>query len=253
MRSRDAGLVFRIKPDEVQTRLRGIRDLFRERLEPLVRAASECRARNTAPDVRRLPKIEAKIRELKALAEKADFLAEHVDTTKEVLTLDHEEMCALLPSVGGRYSQFFDESLMEVSETEHVGGVTPAAFQLWTEGVDTHPREPRLAYGMSWTLALASEAGEVAGKVDKIFRDHGPHLAEFAMSGQSANFSNQKTAETCLRWREDFSRELGDVLHCVARVAAAYDIDFDGLLAENVGKIEDRKARGMLGGSGDRR
>lgn len=126
---------------------------------------------------------------------------------------------------------------------------TPTSYQTWTQTVDKHPTEPFGMLVMSWALALTSEAGEVAAKLDKLFRDQGPIPFEILTSPREVK--NPLTQAQRDQWREMFSKELGDVAHCLARLAAVTGFSLQELLDENVKKIEDRKARGTLGGSGD--
>jgi NTP pyrophosphatase (non-canonical NTP hydrolase) len=77
-------------------------------------------------------------------------------------------------------------------------------------------------------LGLASEAGEYAGKLKKLMRD-----AEFS--------------------RQDAVSELGDVLWYIAAAADALGVDLATVAEKNIAKLTDRKARGVLGGSGDHR
>lgn len=83
------------------------------------------------------------------------------------------------------------------------------------------------------TLGLASEAGEVAGKVKKIMRDDG------------MNVSEEK--------REQIKDELGDVLWYVAQVATEFNLDLEEIAKNNLDKLLSRMERGVLGGSGDNR
>jgi NTP pyrophosphatase (non-canonical NTP hydrolase) len=82
-------------------------------------------------------------------------------------------------------------------------------------------------------LGLASEAGEVAGKVKKVLRDHG---GDFARAPLDA-----------------IKDELGDVLWYVAVLAGDLGLSLDEIAAANLGKLTSRKERGRLGGGGDRR
>lgn len=78
-------------------------------------------------------------------------------------------------------------------------------------------------------LGLASEAGEVAGKVKKYIRDGGPFPVD------------------------DLKKELGDVLWYVAVLAAEFNIPLSSIARANADKLLDRASRATLGGSGDNR
>lgn len=82
-------------------------------------------------------------------------------------------------------------------------------------------------------LGLASEAGEVAGKLKKAIRDEG------------GNISPER--------REVLLSELGDVLWYVAMVALELDAPLSSVAQSNLNKLSDRQDRGVIGGDGDTR
>ena len=82
-------------------------------------------------------------------------------------------------------------------------------------------------------LGLASEAGEVCGKIKKVLRD------------QAGDFASAPLAAI-----ED---ELGDVLWYAAVLAADLGLSLDQIAARSPGKLRSRSARAQIGGSGDRR
>jgi NTP pyrophosphatase (non-canonical NTP hydrolase) len=82
-------------------------------------------------------------------------------------------------------------------------------------------------------LGLASEAGEVAGKIKKVLRDEGGDFARAPV--------------------EAIKDELGDVLWYVAVLAGDLGLSLDEIAAANLGKLASRKERGRLPGGGDRR
>ena len=83
------------------------------------------------------------------------------------------------------------------------------------------------------TLGLVNEAGEVAGKIKKVFRDKGGKISE----------------ET----REALKAELGDVLWYIAQVATELDLSLDEIAEYNIAKLYDRLERGKIKGEGDHR
>jgi len=83
------------------------------------------------------------------------------------------------------------------------------------------------------TLGLVNEAGEVAGKIKKVFRD------------KNGEFS----AET----REALKAELGDVLWYLAQTCTELDISLDQVAEANITKLLDRQSRGKIQGDGDNR
>lgn len=82
-------------------------------------------------------------------------------------------------------------------------------------------------------LGLASEAGEVAGKVKKVLRDREGDFSE-----------DQITA---------IGDELGDVLWYVAVLAADLGLSMQTIADNNVEKLRSRMERGVIKGDGDRR
>ncbi len=83
------------------------------------------------------------------------------------------------------------------------------------------------------TLGLTNEAGEVAGKIKKVFRDQ----------------DGQISAET----REALKAELGDVLWYLAQVATELDLTLDEIAEYNIKKLYSRLERGKIRGDGDNR
>jgi NTP pyrophosphatase (non-canonical NTP hydrolase) len=82
-------------------------------------------------------------------------------------------------------------------------------------------------------LGLASEAGEVAGKIKKIFRDR-------------AGAIDQSD-------RDALKSELGDVLSYLAQVATELGLSLDDIAEYNIAKLLDRQSRGKIQGNGDNR
>lgn len=77
-------------------------------------------------------------------------------------------------------------------------------------------------------LGLAAEAGEVANKVKKILRD--------------GKFD-----------REAIADEVGDCLWYIAALCRDLNVDMTDLAKNNLRKLYDRKTRGVIKGSGDKR
>src|SRR5512140_2364311 len=83
------------------------------------------------------------------------------------------------------------------------------------------------------TLGLTNEAGEVAGKIKKIFRDKDGIISEAD--------------------REALKGELGDVLWYISQVCTELDISLDEVAGHNIEKLYSRLERGKIGGDGDDR
>jgi NTP pyrophosphatase (non-canonical NTP hydrolase) len=82
-------------------------------------------------------------------------------------------------------------------------------------------------------LGLAGEAGEVADKLKKVIRDNGGILTDAV--------------------RDAVAGELGDVLWYVSVLASEIDYSLDEIMAKNLAKLNSRKERGVISGSGDNR
>ena len=83
------------------------------------------------------------------------------------------------------------------------------------------------------TLGLTNEAGEVSGKIKKIFRDKEGVIGE---------------AE-----RNALRGELGDVLWYLAQVSTELGLSLDEIAEQNIAKLLDRQVRGKIQGDGDNR
>ena len=93
---------------------------------------------------------------------------------------------------------------------------------------------PAIGHGVIYpTLGLTNEAGEVAGKVKKIFRDKGGVIGETE--------------------REALKGELGDVLWYLAQVCTELDLSLEEVAQGNLEKLYSRLERGKIGGDVDNR
>jgi len=81
------------------------------------------------------------------------------------------------------------------------------------------------------SLGLAGEAGEVANQIKKVVRDDAGKI----------------TPER----QEKLAAELGDVAWYFVRLCEELRLDPEGVLADNVSKLNARKRRGTLSGDGD--
>jgi len=81
------------------------------------------------------------------------------------------------------------------------------------------------------TLGLVNEAGEVAGKVKKIFRDKGGQIGE--------------------EERQALKGELGDVLWYLTQICTELGLTLEEVAAYNLEKLLDRLERGVIQGDGD--
>jgi NTP pyrophosphatase (non-canonical NTP hydrolase) len=109
------------------------------------------------------------------------------------------------------------------------------------ERFEEYQRESRKTWGVIAvdhpivypTLGLANEAGEVAGKIKKIFRDKGGVIGD--------------------EDREALKGELGDVLWYLTQICTELNLTLEEVAAANLQKLFSRQARGRIGGEGDER
>jgi NTP pyrophosphatase (non-canonical NTP hydrolase) len=102
-------------------------------------------------------------------------------------------------------------------------------YQQLAKTTAIYPKKYRVIYP---ALGLAGEAGEVAGKVKKLLRGDRRRTPQ---------------AIACI------GEELGDVLWYLAATASDLGLDLNRIALQNLKKLHDRKQRGVLKGSGDRR
>lgn len=86
-------------------------------------------------------------------------------------------------------------------------------------------------------LGLVDEAGEVAGKVKKLYRD--------------TTFTS--VDEMPIEKQVAIIAEMGDVLWYLTRLADAFDIGIEEIAELNYEKLSDREKRDVLSGDGDNR
>jgi NTP pyrophosphatase (non-canonical NTP hydrolase) len=106
---------------------------------------------------------------------------------------------------------------------------------------ETYQRESRKTWGVIPmdhpivypTLGLANEAGEVAGKIKKIFRDR-------------AGVINEED-------RQALKYELGDVLWYLTQICTELNLTLEEVAAANLEKLFSRLERGQIRGDGDER
>ncbi len=86
---------------------------------------------------------------------------------------------------------------------------------------------------LHWVLGINGEAGEIAEKVKKIIRD--------------------KDGKVSKQDKEEMAKEVGDVLWYLAVFSHHLGVPFETIAQQNLDKLQSRKARGVLGGTGDNR
>jgi NTP pyrophosphatase (non-canonical NTP hydrolase) len=105
----------------------------------------------------------------------------------------------------------------------------------------TYQRESRKTWGVIPmnhpivypALGLVNEAGEVAGKIKKIFRDRGGVIGE--------------------EDRQAIKSELGDVLWYLTQICSELDLTLEEVAEANLEKLASRLQRGPIRGEGGQR
>lgn len=93
-----------------------------------------------------------------------------------------------------------------------------------------YPEDKRIIYP---ALGMCGEAGEVADKVKKVIRDN------------AQNFTAEK--------KREIAKEIGDVLWYCAVLSHDLGFTLEDVAQMNIDKLQSRKERGTLSGSGDNR
>lgn len=111
-------------------------------------------------------------------------------------------------------------------------------FTEYQLGVDAVAKYPEVGSGslnarLYAVLGLNGEAGEVAEKFKKIMRD------------KEGIFSDEDT--------DEILKEIGDVLWYAAALSAEMGYSLEEVAIRNLEKLNSRKERGVLSGSGDNR
>ena len=106
-------------------------------------------------------------------------------------------------------------------------------FNEYCKAAATTDRYPNECKPWVYALGLTGEAGELADKIKKVYRDKG------------GVFKQDE--------REAIAKELGDVLWYLTRLGATLGFSLEQIAAMNIEKLFDRAKRGVINGSGDNR
>lgn len=145
-----------------------------------------------------------------------------------------------------RFSEVFDNTLHTCekgSNTSAAGGASAYTFDNYQQDTGTTALYPnagdRDISGVNYTiLGLIGEAGEIANKWKKLFRDY-PVFVE----------NHDYPSDV----RDSIIAELGDVLWYASQLATELGVTLGDVAAQNIRKLKSRADRGTLSGSGDDR
>lgn len=110
--------------------------------------------------------------------------------------------------------------------------ITMNEYQVGTGTTAIYPGKGTIV-GLMYAALGLGESGEVQGKVKKVLRDSDGVVTEEA--------------------RAKIVSELGDLLWYVGQMCSELGVTMGEVAQENLRKLADRKARGVLQGSGDKR
>lgn len=113
--------------------------------------------------------------------------------------------------------------------------MTNEEYQLATAEFAVYPSEKFLPY---LVLGLASEAGEVAGKLKKV------------LCGDYGDGSDDARMDAAISALHD---EVGDCLWYISQWCNECEISMSDLMERNITKLRDRAERNVIKGSGDER
>lgn len=105
-------------------------------------------------------------------------------------------------------------------------------YQRRTAETAVYPGQGSLM-GILYTALGLGEVGEIQGKIKKILRDSNGIVTE----------------ET----RQKIAAEIGDANWYLSQLCTELRLNLDEVVAANLAKLADRKARGVIQGSGDAR
>ena len=106
-------------------------------------------------------------------------------------------------------------------------------FSDYCKAAASTDRYPNECKPWVYALGLTGEAGELADKIKKVYRD------------DNGVFNQEK--------REAIAKELGDALWYLTRLGATLGFSLEEIAKGNIKKLADRAKRGKIGGSGDDR
>lgn len=97
--------------------------------------------------------------------------------------------------------------------------------------------------GLMYAGLGLGEAGEIQGKIKKIFRDDIKRLID--IHNEQYFYDVERV--------QSLSKELGDILWYVSQTATELGLSLGEIAQENIDKLQDRQKRNVLSGSGDDR
>ena len=111
-------------------------------------------------------------------------------------------------------------------------------------------------------LGIGGEAGEIQELFKKLFRgDIKKTVKELnemarkdvAFYGRKSSYYGQEKITEKMLLKISLKKEIGDLFYYLAKVCNYYNLSIEKILEENIAKLQSRKERGKIRGSGDQR
>jgi NTP pyrophosphatase (non-canonical NTP hydrolase) len=155
---------------------------------------------------------------------------------------DHCLACAIEHTVGTKGISDTAHTCEKGTDTSTATG-SAYTFDNYQQDTGTTAIYPNAGLGtadaITYTiLGLIGEGGEIANKWKKFFRDNDP---------------NVYPSDAIEAYKSDIAKELGDVLWYASQLAIELGINLGDVAADNIRKLQARKASGTIHGSGDNR
>jgi NTP pyrophosphatase (non-canonical NTP hydrolase) len=116
--------------------------------------------------------------------------------------------------------------------------LSPAFFDNYQRAAVALASYPNVGTNMVYpALGIAGEAGEVADKVKKFWRNKGITDGADLTAGE----------------KDALVKELGDVLWYIAALGKEIGVSLSDIAAANIAKLTDRRERGVINSEGDNR
>ncbi len=109
--------------------------------------------------------------------------------------------------------------------------MTFAEYQKASEKTAIYPNS--INHVAHWTLGVTGEAGEIANKVFKVFREKNGQIDEAT--------------------KKELGKEIGDTLWYLTQLTTALNLSLETIAEDNIAKLQSRQQRGTLTGDGDNR
>lgn len=159
---------------------------------------------------------------------------------------DNEPTTIPLEKIQQRFDDMSGNWNPDLSHIKHDDEPVELTFNTYQElakKTAIYPGQGELGGIMYNALQICAEAGEVAGKIAKFYRDGYPVIKDI-----DSSFTMDPDD-----WIEGIVKEVGDIFWHQAMLLEDMGVKLSDAGVTNLEKLASRKARGVLSGSGDNR